>query len=85
MEYPKYEVITNHSLRRSFAKNYLKLLDNSLIRQITGHTSDSQLMEYINQDKDRTELIKQMASKMNKNETKRQTPNLQVIKNASNQ
>lgn len=85
MEYPKYEVITNHSLRRSFATNYLKLLDNSLIRQITGHTSDSQLMEYINQDKDRTELIKQMASKMNKNETKRQTPNLQVIKNASNQ
>lgn len=63
----------------------IKLLDNSLIRQITGHTSDSQLMEYINQDKDRTELIKQMASKMNKNETKRQTPNLQVIKNASNQ
>lgn len=79
MEYPKYEVITNHSLRRSFATNYYKIIDTSLIRQITGHTSDAQLMEYINQDKDRTELIKQMVSKMNKNEIKRQVPKLEVI------
>ena len=45
-------------------------------------------MEYINQDKDRTEIIKQMANKMNLKEVQRkskETPHLEVIKNASNQ
>lgn len=87
MKYPKYQVITNHSFRRSFATNYYKILDLFQIRQITGHASDAQLLEYINQDKDRTELIKQMANKMNSNEVlnSNNKASLKVIKNVSNQ
>lgn len=87
MKYPKSQIITTHSFRRSFATNYYNTLSPFQIRQITGHASDAQLMEYINQDKDRSELIKQMTEKMNYNEAKRQNQNaqLKVIKNASNQ
>ena len=65
MKYAKSQIITTHSFRRSFASNYYNILTPFQIRQITGHASDAQLMEYINQDKDRTEIIKQMANKMN--------------------
>jgi pyruvate dehydrogenase complex dehydrogenase (E1) component len=87
MEYPKYQVISTHSLRRSFATNYKDTLTPYQTRQITGHSSDAQLLEYINQDKDRSEIVKQMASKMNLNEVQRKekTTRLKVIKNASNQ
>lgn len=84
MKYPKSQIITTHSFRRSFATNYYNILTPFQIRQITGHSSDAQLMEYINQDKDRTEIIQQMMNKMNSNETK-QKANLTVIKNVSNQ
>lgn len=87
MKYHKYEVISTHSLRRSFATNYKDTLTPYQTRQITGHSSDAQLLEYINQDKDRSEIVKQMASKMNSNEIQRKekTAKLEVIKSASNQ
>lgn len=87
MKYHKYEVISTHTLRRSFATNYKDTLTPYETRQITGHSSDAQLMEYINQDKDRSEIVKQMASKMNSNEIQRKekTAKLEVIKSASNQ
>lgn len=87
MRYPKHQVISTHSLRRSFATNYKDTLTPYETRQITGHSSDAQLMEYINQDKDRSEIVKQMASKMNSSEVQRieKTAKLEVIKTASNQ
>ncbi len=87
MKYPKSQVISTHCFRRSFATNYYNILTPFQIRQITGHTSDAQLMEYINQDKDRTEIIEQMTKKMNHQEIqrKKKTPELEVIKNISNQ
>lgn len=88
MKYPKSQIITTHSFRRSFATNYYNILTPFQIRQITGHTSDAQLLEYINQDKDRVEIIEQMANKMNLTEAqrkKKEAPQLEVIKNASNQ
>lgn len=87
MKYPKHQVISTHSLRRSFATNYKDTLTPYETRQITGHSSDAQLMEYINQDKDRSEIVKQMASKMNSSEVQRieKTAKLEVIKTASNQ
>lgn len=86
MKYPKWQLITTHSFRRSFATNYYNTLKPHEIRQITGHSSDAQLMEYINQDKDRTEIIKQMADKMNSQEVERKnkTVSLKVVKEASN-
>ncbi len=88
MKYPKSQVISTHCFRRSFATNYYNILTPFQIRQITGHTSDAQLMEYINQDKDRTEIIEQMAKKMNLQEAQRKSKEatkFEVIKNASNQ
>lgn len=86
MKYPKSQIITTHSFRRSFATNYYNILTPFQIRQITGHTSDAQLMEYINQDKDRTEIIEQMANKMNSKEAQRKNKETQlsIVKNASN-
>jgi integrase len=84
MKYPKYDVISTHSLRRSFATNYYNILSLFEIRQITGHTNDAQLIEYINQDKDRTEILETMLSKMNAFE-KANKPQLNVIKNTSSQ
>lgn len=89
MKYPKHEVISTHSLRRSFVTNYYNNgSDDALnlfeIRQITGHTNDAQLIEYINEDKDRTEILQTMLSKMNAFE-KAKKPQLNVIKNVSNQ
>ncbi len=88
MKYPKSQIITTHSFRRSFASNYYNILTPFQIRQITGHTSDAQLMEYINQDKDRSEIIGQMTEKMNFQEVQRKNKEVkpfEVIKNASNQ
>ena len=85
MEYAKSEIITNHSLRRSFATNYYKILDLYQIRQITGHTTDAQLMEYINQDKDKDDIVLQMANKMNETEAlkKKATPTMLLVKKKS--
>jgi len=87
MKYTKSEIITNHSLRRSFATNYYKILELNQIRQITGHTTDAQLMDYINQDKDKDDIVLQMANKMNQTEAlkNKKTSQLKVIKKVSNQ
>ena len=86
MKYTKSEIITNHSLRRSFATNYYKILEPNQIRQITGHTTDAQLMEYINQDKDKDDIVLQMANKMNQTEAlnNKKISQLKIIKKASN-
>ena len=83
MKYPKYEIITTHSLRRSFATNYNNILTPFQIRQVTGHASDFQLNQYINQDVNRSEIIKQMLDKMNINEELNRAKEipLKVIKN----
>jgi integrase len=88
MKYPKSEIITTHSLRRSFATNYHNILTLFQIRQITGHTNDVQLLEYINQDKDRNDVLQQMALTMNTNQKERDNlkkADLKIVGNASNQ
>jgi len=82
-KYPKHELITTHSLRRSFATNYTNILTPFQIRQLTGHASDAQLNEYLNQDINRSEIVKQMLDKMNTNEELNRTKEIQlkVIKN----
>lgn len=64
-DYKKYEVITCHTLRRSFATNYYDVLELSEIRQITGHSTNRQLLEYINQSENQTERTKRILDKMN--------------------
>lgn len=47
---PKYKGITTRTLRRSFASNYYSHIPVELIMQITGHTTEKMLREYINVD-----------------------------------
>jgi integrase len=46
--YPKYELVTSHICRRSFATNlFLGGFDNSTIMKATGHQSEVQFLKYI--------------------------------------
>ncbi|RYC51871.1 tyrosine-type recombinase/integrase [Flagellimonas olearia] len=47
--YPKYELISSHICRRSFATNHYGKIPNKTIRAITGHSSDSMLERYLKQ------------------------------------
>lgn len=51
--YPKHELITNHSFRRSFATNYYKKMQTSILIGITGHSKESLFLQYINEREDK--------------------------------
>lgn len=50
--YPKHELITNHSFRRSFSTNYYKKIPTSILIGITAHSTEELFLEYINKPKD---------------------------------
>lgn len=82
--YPKCDLITTHSFRRSFATNYYKNMPTPVLIKITGHSKESLFLEYINQREDKdlnADLFAQFYEKMQKSKE----PQLKVIKNASNQ
>lgn len=45
--YPKYQLVTSHICRRSFATNLYGKLDTLTIMKITGHKTESQFLSYI--------------------------------------
>ncbi|OYU82469.1 MAG: integrase [Flavobacterium sp. BFFFF2] len=45
--FPKCELITSHTCRRSFATNLYSKLPNKVIMAITGHTTETQFLKYI--------------------------------------
>lgn len=45
--YEKHELITSHVMRRSFATNYYGEMPTPLIISITGHSTESQYLEYV--------------------------------------
>jgi integrase len=51
---PKYELITSHTMRRSFATNYFGKIETPLLMNITGHSKESTFLTYIgtHQNKD---------------------------------
>jgi integrase len=51
--YPKHELITSHSFRRSFASNYYKKMPTPVLIGITGHSKESLFLQYINQREDK--------------------------------
>ncbi|MCG1035767.1 tyrosine-type recombinase/integrase [Polaribacter sargassicola] len=87
--YKKYEIITNHSFRRTFATNYVKIIGAYNVRAVTGHKSDEMLYKYINESAINDDQISQMYSRMNENadrlEQKHIKTQLNIIKNVSNQ
>jgi len=51
---PKYEFVTSHIMRRSFATNYYGKIETPILMNITGHTKESTFLTYIgtHQNKD---------------------------------
>ena len=48
--YPKYELVTTRTLRRSFATNYAGKMDTNLIKTALGHATEAQTRAYINEE-----------------------------------
>ena len=51
---PKYEFVTSHIMRRSFASNYYGKIETPLLMNINGHSKGSKFLTYIgtHQNKD---------------------------------
>lgn len=46
-KYPKYKLISSHTLRRSFASNYYGKIPTILLMKITGHSTERMFLNYI--------------------------------------
>lgn len=46
-EYPKYELVTSHIGRRSFATNYYGKVPTTFLKEITGHSTEKMFLNYI--------------------------------------
>ncbi|MDO4782897.1 MAG: phage integrase SAM-like domain-containing protein [Capnocytophaga felis] len=53
---PKYEFITSHVCRRSFATNLYGKLPTTIIKNITGHSTEAMLLKYIGKNEAETAL-----------------------------
>lgn len=81
--YPKYELISSHCFRRSFASNYYKKIPTAILINITGHSKESLFLTYINKREDKdanADLFMQFYEKLNKDKT----PEMKVLKNGTN-
>lgn len=47
-EFPKYELVTSHIGRKSFASNFYEKIPTTYLLNFTGHTTEKQLLAYIN-------------------------------------
>ena len=66
-KYKKYELVTSHICRRSFATNLYGKIDTLTIMKITGHTTESQFLSYIKiTPKEYAEKLKDYWNKINK-------------------
>jgi len=78
-EYPKYELVTSHICRRSFATNHYGQLPTPVIMAITGHKTEKMFLNYIGKTaKDNAEVLNNFWKLQ---ETKRKKePLLEIIK-----
>ena len=53
--YPKYELISSHICRRSFATNYYKKVPTAILIHYTGHSKESEFLKYIGKPQDKDE------------------------------
>lgn len=61
--YEKWELISSHVCRRSFCTNFYSIMNTSLILQVSGHSTENQLLTYIK--KANTEYVQQIAECFN--------------------
>lgn len=80
--FPKWELVTSHICRRSFATNYYGEIPTPLLISVTGHSTETQFLEYIG--KTSTEQAIQLAEYWTQGILKAQKkPVLTVIKKAN--
>jgi len=64
--YPKWELVTSHICRRSFATNLYGKIDNLTIMAITGHQTETQFLKYIKiTDTEKADKLKEYWNKQN--------------------
>ncbi|HEX8270297.1 MAG TPA: phage integrase SAM-like domain-containing protein [Flavobacterium sp.] len=66
--YPKFELATTHTFRRSYSSNYYKHIPTPILMAITGHGKESTFLEYINKRNDKdsnADLFMQFYTKLN--------------------
>lgn len=87
-EYEKYKLVSSHICRRSFATNFYgnPKYPTSLLMNITAHSTEKMFLEYIGKKPldYGLQLAKIWANEVLK-EQREETPQLEVIKKASNQ
>jgi integrase len=84
----KWELITSHVCRRSFATNLYGVLPTPLIMQITAHSTEKMFLQYIGKGSlDYAQQIADFYEKQakKKEQKERAKPELPVIKNSVNQ
>lgn len=79
--YHKYELITSHCFRRSFATNYYKKIPTPILINITGHSKESLFLTYINKREDK-DANAELFMKYYKDVHKPKTSKLRVVKRA---
>ena len=82
--YPKWQLVTSHTFRRSFATNYYKKIPTPVLIGITGHSKESMFLEYINRREDK-DLNADLFMQFYETIQKEKQPEMKVIKNASNE
>lgn len=64
-KFPKYELISSHSCRRSFASNHYGKIDTLTLMNCTGHSSERQFLEYVKiTPKEHAEKLKELWKKL---------------------
>jgi len=79
--YHKYELITSHCFRRSFATNYYKKIPTPILINITGHSKESLFLTYINKREDK-DANAELFMRYYKDIHKPKTSQLHVVKRA---
>jgi len=82
---PKYQYISTHIGRRSFASNHYGKIPTPIIMRVTGHSKESTFLGYINQTDDShvdTFLDYYKAEELK--EQQKEHPKLRIVKKASN-
>lgn len=78
---PKFEFITSHSFRRSFATNFYKKIPTSILIKITGHSTERMFLKYINQKEDKDDNAKLFAMYYTQM-MKKEEPVMRVVKSS---
>ena len=80
--FPKYDLISSHCFRRSFATNYYKKIPTPILINITGHSKESLFLTYINKREDKdtnADLFKKFYEELHQDKEAK----LRVIKNGT--